>query len=142
MFSCEFCKIFKNTFFTERLRMWLLLGIKIDIYEFCYCNWFIMCWQTKEPLTSISHFAIVLKSYLKCMLTWFECEINEELLNKICYYNVSYREAPTMFPQTGEIPQLLSLKGIDQLLKKKELKRLQRRCFPVNITKFLRTPCF
>ena len=45
--------------------------------------------------------------------------MNVELLNKICYYNVSYREAQTIYPQTGEIPQFLSLKGFDQLLRNK-----------------------
>ena len=52
----------------------------------------------------ISHFAIILKSSLKCMLTWFEDEINDEILNKICKYNVSYRDAQTIFlifPKTG-----------------------------------------
>ena len=42
--------------------------------------------------------------------------VNDELLNKICHYNVSYGEAQTIFPQAREIPQLLSLKGLDQLL--------------------------
>ena len=49
----------------------------------------------------------------------FDGEINDELLNKICYYNVGYRDAHTIFPQAGEIRQLLFLKGFDQLLKNK-----------------------
>ena len=46
----------------------------------------------------------------------FDGEINDELLSKICYYNVGYRDAHTIFPQAGEIRQLLFLKGFDQLL--------------------------
>ena len=77
------------------------------------------------------------------MLTRFEGEMNDELLNKNCYYSVSYREVRTIFPQTGEILQLLSLIGFDQLLTKQRnliKKRLQHRYFPVSIAKFLRTP--
>ena len=50
----------------------------------------------------------------------FEGEIKDELLNKICYYNVSYMEAQTKFPRAGEIPKVLSLKGLDQLLTNKQ----------------------
>ena len=52
----------------------------------------------------------------------FEGEINDELLNKICQYNVSNREVQTIFPQAEEIPQFLSLKGSDQLLTNKGTK--------------------
>ena len=41
------------------------------------------------------------------------------------FVNVSYKEAQTILPRTGEMPQLLSLKGFDQSLTNKgtELKR-------------------
>ena len=59
------------------------------------------------------------KKFSKMYVDVFKDEINDELLNKICQYNVSYWEAETIFPRVGEIPQVLFVKNFDQFLTKK-----------------------
>ena len=74
VFSCEFCEIFKNTFFIEHLQ-WLLLTIQISITLKLHYNLHWNVWN------------IFFKSYLKLVISHF-CTIFLWTLNSV--WNANY----------------------------------------------------
>ena len=119
MFSCEFCKISKNTFFTEHLRTTASVLKKhvmvVFISTIFSCNFLnFLLFESKSLVHVIS-------------LAFYELIINQissrsQLFFKIGVFKIFCNNC-------RKTPLLESLFN----------KRLQHRCFPVNIAKLLRT---